>query len=630
MYISLLFRMTLKLLGAVLFTFACLQASAATDDPTAKRSRFANTNGDAIGYYEPDAECDDFYGMPDQNHCHLAVDEIPFGKERFDETPASLANIEFLDRHAEHIYLSLPFVRFPQTWTVGSCSVIVQMQQPRDNATWANVIAGGRELIDACVLGHGTGGVQLTGENNNVGVYLYHPTSKFQQYLDATSMLELTYEPNFECSDAESCTGNDHQRGAASARQTPCSSGYSLGPANCCSKYRFSWNSISVAAVALLMGTKQFFPEGIYGWCSLLTETSLSPRGHSVSKYGQGEDAFPAESRTISETQKGLMKTENFPLPAEKSLVRRTASTEMRSLQRPRTDFERTQTGRDKRSRLARPGDRGPVNGRYGQPESPPQCGQVYGRPAPRDCSAAFNGLFPDFPRWISSREVLSLRRFSIWTAGRTTSSTSSGTTFLVPNGGLRGAFGNCVITLQLRDDPDPPVHATSELASWFDVATSFIDVIRDCAEGVGHLGGRQDTVFGLLSTFPILIIRLLTLFGKGQDNLLSVRVYGPSAREYDEAITWCASVGQAVRDSVCNNGKALSNTRVSSPSRPFSPFNGRSCSTGYASVATDCCEAFVFVVEITTIAIARLLWGTFNAIIQYGYCTFVLDILGS
>ncbi len=52
---------------------------------------------------------------------------------------------------------------------------------------------------------------------------------------------------------------------------------------------------------------------------------------------------------------------------------------------------------------------------------------------------------------------------------------------------------GKCSLTLHLRDDP----YAESELAAWYDVATSFVDVIRDCAEGLG-LGGRQDTGKGL------------------------------------------------------------------------------------------------------------------------------------
>lgn len=36
-------------------------------------------------------------------------------------------------------------------------------------------------------------------------------------------------------------------------------------------------------------------------------------------------------------------------------------------------------------------------------------------------------------------------------------------------------------------------VRVTSEAAAWYDIATSFIDIISDCTERQG-LGGRQNT----------------------------------------------------------------------------------------------------------------------------------------
>ncbi len=99
--------------------------------------------------------------------------------------------------------------------------------------------------------------------------------------------------------------------------------------------------------------------------------------------------------------------------------------------------------------------------------------------------------------------------------------------------------------------------------------------------------------------------------------------------------IKWCDSVAQAARTLGCINGEAFSNADVSVPARVpssghVSPYTGRSCSTGYTPGAKDCCEAFVFVAEMVTAAVAQLLWGTLNAIVEYGYCTFVLDTLSS
>lgn len=114
-------RVTLRLLGATFFALACLHTSAAIDVQKAKRSRYANLDGDTIGLLDPPEECSDFYGMPHEDDCDHAVDRMPFGLLRFDESPASITNTEFLDRNTARRHLSLPYARFPQTWTVGLC-----------------------------------------------------------------------------------------------------------------------------------------------------------------------------------------------------------------------------------------------------------------------------------------------------------------------------------------------------------------------------------------------------------------------------------------------------------------------------------------------------------------------------
>ncbi len=151
---------------------------------------------------------------------------------------------------------------------------------------------------------------------------------------------------------------------------------------------------MSAAAVGLVLGTKQFLPNNIYGWCSLLTESALSPRSPGISKHRHEEHAFGTEFEAIYGLKKRPIETKELGLPEEKSLLRRIVSTDIQSFETPQTDSGRPHTIMDKRSRLVRSGDRSPVNGRVGLPENPPQCGLVYGLPVPQDCLAAFNLVF--------------------------------------------------------------------------------------------------------------------------------------------------------------------------------------------------------------------------------------------